>query len=44
MAICDKWRWLGKKKRVEQDEPGIRKWIEEDKEEMDNIVDLYYEL
>ena len=40
----EQWRQLGKKKRVEQDESGIREWIEEDKKEMGNMIDLYYEL
>ena len=40
----EQWRQLGKKKRVEQDESGIREWIEEDKKEMSNMIDLYYEL
>ena len=32
------------RKEEEKDESGIREWTEEDNEEMDNIVDPYYEL
>ena len=46
-------RWKGKRTRgrrtmetikEEEDKLGIREWTEEDNEEMDNMVDLYYEL
>ena len=30
--------------KEEEDKLGIREWTEEDNEEMDNMVDLYYEL
>jgi len=29
---------------INQENSGVRKWMEEDNEEMGNIVDLYYEL
>jgi len=48
------WRqWKGeqpKKRRTmktikeEEDESGVREWIEEDDKEMGNMVDLYYRL
>ena len=30
--------------KEEEDKSGVRKWTEEDDEEMSNMVDLYYEL
>ena len=30
--------------KKEEDESGVREWTEEDDEEMDNMVDPYYEL
>jgi len=29
---------------IEQKKSGIKEWTEEDKDEIDNMVDLYYEL
>jgi len=45
-------RWKGKKpvrketmKMIPEEEKlGVREWIEEDKDEMGNMVDLYYKL
>ena len=48
-------RWKGKRRRrtletikekeeIEQKNSEIRNWTEEDKKEIDNIVDLYYKL
>jgi len=35
---------IKKEKEIKQKKPEIRKWTEEDKKKMGNIVDLYYEL
>ena len=29
---------------AEEEKSGVRKWTEEDEDEMNNMVDLYYEL
>jgi len=31
-------------KEIEEENPGVREWTEENNDEMDNIVDPYYEL
>jgi len=33
-----------KKKEIEQENLGIKEWVEEDNNEIGNIFDLYYEL
>jgi len=35
---------IKKEEEIKQKKPEIRKWTEEDKKEMNNMVDLYYEL
>jgi len=32
------------KEEIEQENSGIREWTEEDDDEVENIVDLYYKL
>jgi len=33
-----------KEEEINQENSGVREWTEEDEEEIDNMVDLYYEL
>jgi len=35
---------IPKEKEAEEEKSGVREWTEEDKDKMDNMMDLYYEL
>jgi len=37
-------KMIPEEKEIEEEKSGVREWTEEDDDEMDNMVDPYYEL
>jgi len=37
-------KMIPEEEETEEENPGVREWMEEDNDEMGNMIDLYYEL